>query len=76
MVDTRRSLLIIILKGNERCAVMFLEAAETLRIQTRRVLALTERAVLTDVKRELASIAAALAQLAEALERDGDGSES
>ncbi len=76
MVDRPRSLLIIILKGNGQWAVMFLEAAETLRTQTRRVLALTERAVLTDVKRELASIAAALAQLAEALERDGDGSES
>ncbi len=76
MVDRPRSLLIIILKDNGQWAVMFLEAAETLRTQTRRVLALTERAVLTDVKRELASIAAALAQLAEALERDGDGSES
>ncbi len=44
--------------------------------QIRRVLAIAERAVLSDVKRELASIAAALAQLAEALERDGGGRES
>jgi hypothetical protein len=54
---------------------MSFKVAEILREQTRRVLAIAERAVVTEVKRELGSVAAVLAQLAEKLERDGRGDE-
>ncbi len=52
------------------------EIAEALHKQTRRLLVIAEKAVVTEVKRELASVAAALAQLAEMLERNSGGSES
>ncbi len=55
---------------------MSLKVAQALRRETRRVLAIAEKAVVTEVKRELASVAAALAQLAEMVERESSGSES
>jgi hypothetical protein len=52
---------------------MSLDIAAALREQAHRVTKIAEKAIVGEVKQELASIAFALAQLAESLEREGRG---